>query len=376
MFLFPYQVLNVKRDNPKRKSLTKMIKENASKSEYSITPEGRVTVSLKNIVESKVAEGDIRGAMKILSSADSIATENDATFRILQSKHPIPFNTTTEPNPPSNIETLTVTEEDVKKSIWTFNTGSASGIDGLSPQHLKDLLSMNSGDAANQLLVSITTLSNLMLSGNVCENFVPFLDGASLISFNKKDGGIRPIAIGATIRRLVAKLCCTKIAPELVAQLKPKQKIWCKSEGAVDAVRTFIQQNERAEVIVKVDVSNAFNSLDRISFLADIETKFPAIYPFIYQCYASSTNLFYNNSIILSTTGCQQGDPLGPAVFSLGINEIIQSLTSDLNVWYLDDGTIGGLIESVMEDLSTLKERFRAIGLELNTTKCEAKKRK
>lgn len=253
LFLFPYYVLNVKRDRSKRKSLTKIIKENANKSEYRITPEDRITVSLKNIVESKVADGDIRGAIKKLSSADFIATENDATFRILQSKHPIPADTTIKPNTPNTTETLTVTEEDVKKSIWTFNTGSASFIDGLSHQHLKDLLSMNSGEAVNQLLVSITKLSNLMLRWKVCENFVPFLYGASLVAFNKKDGGIRLIAIGATIRRLVAKLCCVKIAPELVKQLQPKQLgfgVNGGSEAAVHAVRTFVQQNERAEVIV------------------------------------------------------------------------------------------------------------------------------
>ena len=32
----------------------------------------------------------------------------------------------------------------------------------------------------------------------------PFFFGASVIALNKKDGGVRPIAVGCTLRRLVA----------------------------------------------------------------------------------------------------------------------------------------------------------------------------
>lgn len=266
-----------------------------------------------------------------------------------------------------------MTEKEVEKGISSFNADSASGIDGLSPQHLKDLLALNCGGTASQLLTSLTKLTNLMLSGKVCAEFVPFLYGASLIAFNKKDGGIRPIAIGATLRRLVSKLCCSNLTDELVSQLKPKKLgfgVKGGSEAAVHGVRTYVLQNNAAEIIVKVDVSNAFNSLDRISFLKEIEEKFPAIYPYVSQYYASPANLFYNKSIILSATGCQQGDPLGSAIFSWGINDVIQALTSDLNLWYLDDGTIASV--GSWKRLATLKTRFHLLGLELNTSKCEA----
>lgn len=340
LFLFAYRVPSITRSNTKQKILTKTIKEKATKESINVVPESRITVSLKNIIESKVAEGDVRGAIRILSSADSIAPENDETFKILQDKHPVQSTTTTnKPNVPAGNQSLAVTEEQVKNAIFSFASGSASGIDGLLPQHFKDLLPLNSGEAALQLLTSLTKLSNFMLSGKVCQEFVPYLYGAS---FNKKDGGIRPIAIGATIRRLVSKLCCANISEELVQILKPKQigfGVKGGAEAAIHSVRSFIRFNKSAETIIKVDVSNAFNTLDRISFLKQIEGKLPSIYPYMYQCYASATNLFYNGSIIQSSTGLQQGDPLGSPIFSLGINEIIQSLISDINLWYLDDAT-------------------------------------
>jgi hypothetical protein len=38
------------------------------------------------------------------------------------------------------------------------------------------------------------------------------LYGVSLCALSKKDGGIRPIAVGCTLRRLAAKIVCTRIS--------------------------------------------------------------------------------------------------------------------------------------------------------------------
>ncbi|XP_073955687.1 uncharacterized protein [Choristoneura fumiferana] len=76
-------------------------------------------------------------------------------------------------------------------------------------------------------------------------------------------------------------------------------------------------------------------------------------------------------TLILSQVGAQQGDPLGPLTFSLAIHKVIAELRSPLNVWYLDDGTIGGRPEEVERDLLVLLPRLRDLGLEVNTAKCE-----
>ena len=46
-------------------------------------------------------------------------------------------------------------------------------------------------------------------------------------------------------------------------------------------------------------------------------------------------------------------------------------MRSVLNVWYLDNGTLGGTVEDVSRDLVHLKERLLGIGLEINPSKCE-----
>ena len=73
----------------------------------------------------------------------------------------------------------------------------------------------------------------------------------------------------------------------------------------------------------------------------------------------------------MSAQGVQQVDPLGPMLFRLVIRQLTRSLVSPFNVWYLDDGTVGGDIDSVLSDLQTVIDEGSKLGLELNTAKCE-----
>ncbi|KAL4717037.1 hypothetical protein ACJJTC_016924 [Scirpophaga incertulas] len=84
-----------------------------------------------------------------------------------------------------------------------------------SPQHLKDLLGHSPGDSGMLLLKALTDLSNFMLSGKVNGQVTSTLYGANLCTLVKKDGGIRPIAMGTTYRCLVAKIGCTTISGPL-----------------------------------------------------------------------------------------------------------------------------------------------------------------
>jgi hypothetical protein len=58
-------------------------------------------------------------------------------------------------------------------------------------------------------------------------------------------------------------------------------------------------------------------------------------------------------------------------IFSLAIQPIILSLDSQLNIWYLDDGTLAAYPEVVLCDFKKVINLSRKIGLELNFNKCE-----
>jgi hypothetical protein len=236
------------------------------------------------------------------------------------------------------------------------------------------LLCKNTGDSGQRLLHAITNLCNLMLTGKVISEMRPYIYGASLCALSKKDGGIRPIAIGSTFRRLVSKVCRHRVKDTLSTFFQPIQigfGIKGGGEAAVHSIRKYIKNQSDAEVILKIDVKNPFNSVERDSILSMVKDITPDLFPYLWQCYTFQSNLFFNNNIIESLVGCQQGDPLGRAIFSLSIHRIIKNLTSELNIWYLDDGTLGGKASDVLHDLEKIICDFKKIGLTLNFNKCE-----
>ena len=75
--------------------------------------------------------------------------------------------------------------------------------------------------------------------------------------------------------------------------------------------------------------------------------------------------------MVESAEGVQQGDPLGPLFFSLTIHHLLNQLSSEFKVFYLDDGTLGGTIEEVVNDLGMLEGVADTLGLVLNHRKTE-----
>ena len=69
-------------------------------------------------------------------------------------------------------------------------------------QHLQDALRSAHGD---EVVVHLARLVNLLSRGDAPRTIAPFLGGASLVALHKPQGGLRPIAVGEILRRLVAK---------------------------------------------------------------------------------------------------------------------------------------------------------------------------
>src|SRR6218665_2402467 len=69
--------------------------------------------------------------------------------------------------------------------------------------------------------------------------------------------------------------------------------------------------------------------------------------------------------------GPQQGDPLGPMLFSLPLQKILRELNSQLAFGYLDDVTLGGRADVVATDVQRFEEAIASLGLRLNQKKCE-----
>ncbi|KAL0213523.1 hypothetical protein RCL1_007149 [Eukaryota sp. TZLM3-RCL] len=93
--------------------------------------------------------------------------------------------------------------------------------------------------------------------------------------------------------------------------------------------------------LVSLDMSNAFNCLSRQAIFDSVSVHFPHWLPFLSWSYGSPSNLFYINSVILSSEGVKQGDPLGPFLYSLVTSKIlakVRQVPGLKAISYLDDG--------------------------------------
>ena len=89
-----------------------------------------------SLVASKIEDGNLRAAVRIFISDESLAPFTMVTATELQAKHP-------QANPnrgpiasPNDFASLKISEADVKTAISSFPAGSAGGPDGLRPNHM------------------------------------------------------------------------------------------------------------------------------------------------------------------------------------------------------------------------------------------------
>ena len=121
----------------------------------------------------------------------------------------------------------------------------------------------------------------------------------------------------------------------------------------------------------KLDFRNAFNSLRCDKMLISVSELAPTFYQYVLSSYEKPSCLYCGDHIIQLAEGVQQGDPMGPLLFCLTIQEIVSKLQSELVLFYLGDGTIAGSLQDVLADLRMIELEASKLGLELNHSKSE-----
>ena len=96
---------------------------------------------------------------------------------------------------------------------------------------------------------------------------VPHLCSATLFASKKKDGGLRPIAVGEVLRRLTSKCIARAVRDDAFRALTPLQvgvgiPVGC--ESVVHAVNHVLEDSNissDSKWSLLLDFSNAFNSI-------------------------------------------------------------------------------------------------------------------
>ena len=207
----------------------------------------------------------------------------------------------------------------------------------------------------------LTAVCQLLAQGEVPAAVSPSFAGAALHALPKKHGGVRPIAVGETLRRLVAKLLCRSVRQEARDYLFPLQLgvgVQSGAEAAVHAARQWADRNDVVgdRVLVKVDFSNAFNSVCRKAVLQAVRERLPALVPWVAWTYGAGSRLRFGGDTVWSTRGVQQGDALGPLLFALALQPALAAASAaaplDLCFAYLDDVVLAGKDEHVQQPLA------------------------
>ena len=335
-------------------------------------------------IEQFVADGAARKGLDALLSTGSHDPTDPTIKRKLRDLHPQrpPPTMTGLPHvldPSLGDSDPGFWEDAVRDAILRFPRASAPGPSGLRPSHLQDAVRRRGRGLT--LIAALASLTQLWVHGRLPPEHAPFLCGANLTPLRKKDDGVRPVAVGETIRRLVGKaLLSTATLKQQVAALAPLQ-CGVGVRGATEAVAMGTQclVNQFGGTghwaLLKVDLSNAFNSVHREHILKGALHSCPGAYNFLAFAYAQHAPLYLGEDILTSEEGTHQGCPLGPLGFALGIHDLLETAAKDSGLvwstWYLDDGMMLGAPDRISRTLTALRSQLEARGLRVNLTKCE-----
>ena len=323
--------------------------------------------------------GRISRAMAAMT-ASPVAPRTEAVIAELRDKHPAANGSGMTEAQRARLKSFAapreVTTEEVVSLLRTFPPGSAAGPSGLLPSVLLGLMT----HPGSPLGSSVAKAVNDVMGGFVPSVDRRFLFGAKLVPLVKKDKALRPIACSEVLRRVAAKALAGRLATKFREVLTPSGQIGVAVASGLEALASWTRRSAlelgAEEAIAKIDFRNAFNSVHRSAIASSVCKHAPELARYVEAAYGENTLLFCGDVQIASEVGAQQGDPLGPVLFSIAAlhcTVLPGPLSNSLRGlgWYLDDGLIIGPAAKVYEALSWIRSRGAEIGLVMNAGKTE-----
>jgi len=309
----------------------------------SCKPQHVTDAFIKERVSELIEEGQLSKACKALDPS-GMHVLTPSVLESLRKKHPeglqIPPATPLQEGQ-DKPKSLVFEAEVILRALRGFHRATAPGGSRLRVGHFLDALNTPAADADGRISGPLTRLCNILVAGDAPCSIAPWIAGAPLHPLMKKDGGVRPIAVGEVIRRLVSRACCAALKTDDFFLDMGQVGVGVRggAEAAVQAVRLALQQSQDDIVVLKVDFENAFNAGDRRAILKEVDDHFPQVAQWFRYCYETPAFLSCQGEVLPfgSSSGVQQGDPLGPFFFALSLRpcclRLKAELAHSLSVW-------------------------------------------
>ena len=311
----------------------------------------------------------------------ALAPRDNATFDALQSKRPLQ---SAQPIPPEVLNyradsPLRLDRDSLVASLRTSSRGSSAGPGGCTYEHLRCVL--DDPYLLELFCDAMEELARAEIPADICSAITM----ANMTALQKRDGGIRGIAAGSTLRRLVAKTLARQFGSVFDSACAPFQYALSTRAGTdcVGHAVRFLTDSDPKLTVLGIDGIGAYDNVLRASMLGKLlETDAAPILPFVLMSYGQPSEYRWvdrngESRSVRQAEGGEQGDPLMPALFSLGIHNALEAVNEKLDEGeflfaFLDDVYAVAMPDRIRTIFDLLAEELRVrsgISLHLGKTR-------
>ena len=210
------------------------------------------------------------------------------------------------------------------------------------------------------------------------------LRAGELVGLEKGEDEVRPLVIGATIRRLGLR-ALARAKKDQLSEAAGDNQYGVGRPGGQDLLVKRLQAQAEVRpdaVFVKVDLKAAFQRMERRPAIEAMEAAAPEVAAALKAWYTGPSEHLWRDAAgrfetVTSTRGFDQGDPLAPAAFAIGQRQVLDRFLVDLKQLdpqarmysYLDDTYLVASASAVVLALAGLREMLAPFGLDLNVRK-------
>ena len=240
--------------------------------------------------------------------------------------HELSEECTTLMNDASREKIVVVADKKLHNLVASMDRGASPGYDGWTERILLHTF------RDPELFKLMARLLSDIVNDDLLPGLSGFLTPSVLIASSDK-GKHRPIAMPSLFSKLASRIAAQSIELELAAYLEPAQVGPTQRSAAESIVLRIDESLKGGLATLKLDTSNAFNSMSRSHIMTQVMTlpfcrKIRSCFVMLYAqssllLVRNSSGIFTREVSLSSQQGVKQGDPLGGIGFALGLQPLL-----------------------------------------------------